>query len=112
MKDRRVNPRVEVELPTTQYVDNTPVQSQVSNLSAEGMHTRRVVGPISRSSRLLQVEIKLPGLGEPLWAKGEVVYDAIGPRFHETGIRFVAMAPGHRGLLRSWLDSAAQPPWA
>lgn len=103
VSDRRSNRRIPVDLPVTQYVDNRPIASLVSNLSATGLHARHIVEPLARSSRLIQLEFSLPGSSEPLWVKGEVVYDTIGPRYHGTGIRFLAMAPAHERVLTKWI---------
>jgi hypothetical protein len=106
--DRRARMRIPVELPIIQFVDNRPIRSVVSNLSSSGLHSCHAVEPMSRSSRLIQVEFPLPGLSEPLWAKAEVVYDTIGPFFHGTGVRFVAIARAHQRLLNDWIKSEAQ----
>ena len=103
--DRRESLRLQVEIAGTQFIDNRPIRSLISNLSASGLHACHIVEPMSRSSRLIQLEIPLPGLEEALWAKGEVVYDSIGPLYHGTGIRFVAMAPHQRRALDRWLSN-------
>lgn len=102
-KDRRNNMRIPIELPIIQFVDNRPIRSLVSNLSATGLHSCHAVEPLSRSSRLIQIEFPLPGLSEPLWAKAEVVYDTIGPGFHGTGVRFIALADVHQRWLDEWI---------
>jgi hypothetical protein len=95
--------RIPIELPIIQFIDNRPIRSLVSNLSATGLHSCHAVEPMSRSSKVIQVEFPLPGVAEPLWAKAEVVYDTIGPGFHGTGVRFIAIADAHRRLLDEWI---------
>lgn len=106
-KDRRHNTRIPIELPIIQFIDNRPIRSLVSNLSATGLHSCHAVEPMSRSSRLIQLEFPLPGVAEPLWAKAEVVYDTIGPCYHGTGVRFIAIADAHRRLLEEWIRAEA-----
>ena len=109
-RERRRSRRIPVELAVTQFVDNRPIVSVVSNLSATGLHACHAVAPLARSSRAIQLELTLPGSDEPLWVKGEVVYDMIGPCYHGTGIRFVAMAPSHRRSLASWISGQDPTP--
>lgn len=108
MSERRIDPRVPVELQLTQYIDNHPIVCTVNNLSASGLLASHPVAPFARSSRHIQLELELPEVSEPLWLKGEVVYDSIGLTHHETGIRFVAMAPAHRQSLLEWIHSTGQ----
>ena len=55
---------------------------------------------------MIQLDLPLPGFGESLWASAEVVYDALDPFFHGTGLRFLSMAPLHERLLGEWLEAA------
>ena len=108
--DRRNRFRVPVGLPMIQFVDNHPIISVASDLSPTGLHASHVVEPMSRSSKLIQLEIPLPGADDAVWAKAEVIYDAIGPIFHCTGIRFLAMAEFHQRLLSNWLAAKWMEP--
>jgi hypothetical protein len=108
-KDRRTNLRIPIELPIIQFIDNRPIRSLISNLSATGLHSCHAVEPMSRSSRVIQIEFPLPGVAERLWAKAEVVYDTIGPCFHGTGVRFIAIANAHQRLLDEWIRAEAGP---
>lgn len=101
--ERRTDLRVPVELQVTQFIDDQPFRSLASDLSATGLHASRVFVPMARSRRVIQLEIPLPGLEDPLWASAEIVYDAIDPYFHGCGIRFLSMAGFHRHLLDTWL---------
>jgi hypothetical protein len=107
VSDRRADLRIPVELPLIQYVDNRPIASVTSDLSLSGLHACHAIEPMSRSSKLVQLELELPGLDEPLWVKGEVVYDAISPVHHSSGIRFIAMAHRHERALAEWLEQQA-----
>ena len=53
--------------------------------------------PASSRSRMTKnkriaasASLPLPGLSEPLWARGEVIYDRVDGLFHGQAIRFVA----------------------
>jgi hypothetical protein len=106
--DRRVDARIPVEIYATQFIDDRPFRSVVSDLSLTGLHASRLVQPMWRSSKVIQIELPLPGFEESLWAKAEVVYDALDPFFHGTGIRFLAMASYHERLLGEWVELARQ----
>lgn len=103
MSDRREHPRHPVDLPLVQLIDDRRVDGVVSDISLTGLHVCRLVGPFARSSRQIRLEVTLPGLPEPLCADGEVVYDAIGPVLHETGVRFVALGSAEARRLGDWL---------
>ncbi len=81
-EDRRTSQRIPVDIPMIQFIDNQPIMSVISNLSASGFHACHIVEPMSRSSRLIQVELPLPGVKEALWVKGEVVYVGRGPKLY------------------------------
>jgi hypothetical protein len=51
----------------------------------------------------VQLELPLPGLSEPLWARGEVIYDRVDGLFHGQAIRFVSMARAERQALERYL---------
>ncbi len=103
VNDRRAEPRIPVELTITQFIDDRPFESLASDLSASGLGAARLLAPMNRSSRVIQLEIPLPGLPDPLWTSAEVVYDSLDPFYHISGIRFRSMASHHRRLLADWL---------
>ncbi len=104
--DRRTDARIPVEIYMTQFIDDRPFRSIVSDLSHTGLHASRLVEPMWRTSRVIQLELPLPGVEDPLWATAEIVYDALDPFFHGTGIRFLTMAPYHERILDNWVESA------
>jgi hypothetical protein len=75
----------------------------------------RLAEPLTRSSNLIQLEIKLPRTSDSIWAAAEVIYDRFDALFHGTAVRFTAMARSHQRLLREWVrDSASHErfvPW-
>jgi hypothetical protein len=106
--ERRDDLRVPIELVVTQFIGDRPFRSLASDLSMTGLHACRCFEPMMRSSRVIQLEIPLPGLTDPLWASAEVVYDSINPYFHGTGVRFLSMASVHRRLLDAWIRRTVQ----
>jgi len=104
--ERREDLRVPVEIYATQFIDDRPFRSVVSDLSTTGMHASRLVQPMWRSSRVIQLEIPLPGSTDSIWTSAEIVYDALDPFFHGTGLRFKSMAGFHERLLADWIEHA------
>jgi hypothetical protein len=88
-----------------QYVMDQPFRSLVTSLSSTGLYTRRLILPYDRASRIVTLEIPLPGTTDSVVARGEVAYDAFDPNFHETGIRFADMPKKHRRMVRDYVES-------
>jgi hypothetical protein len=101
--DRRRQSRLPVAFYAQELVDDEPFRCFTTNLSAGGIYLERVLSPMERRSRTVQIEVPLPGTNDALWARGEVVYDRFDTIFHGMAIRFTAMARAHRRLLRTWL---------
>ena len=102
--ERRTALRVPVSIFMNQYVMDQPFRSLVTSLSATGLYTRRLILPFDRASRVVTVEIPLPGTTDSVVARGEVAYDAFDPNFHETGIHFADMARKHRRMVRDYCE--------
>ncbi|MBN1655799.1 MAG: hypothetical protein JXA30_18685 [Deltaproteobacteria bacterium] len=90
----------------TQIISEQPHRCFTTDLSAIGLYAERLVEPFERNSRIVQIEIPLPGTSDAIWAKGEVVYDNFDSLFHGTAIRYTAMARFHQRMLREWLREA------
>ncbi len=101
--DRRQAARVPVGFYLNLLVDDRPYRCFTTNLSASGLYMEKVLTHVERRRDTVQVEIPLPGAGEPLWARAQVVYDCFDALFHGTAVRFTAMARRHRAALRGWL---------
>lgn len=102
--ERRVANRLPVGIYLTQYIADRGFRCFTTNLSESGVFVNRLVEPIERRTRIVQVEIPIAEASESLWIKGEVAYDTLDPLFHGTGVRFVAMASKHQRLLREYLE--------
>jgi hypothetical protein len=73
------------------------------DLSAEGVAVRRLGGEKRRPEEVVQIEFALPGSGEVIRARAETQFSSVKRGVHEAGLRFVAMAPRHVGLVRDFL---------
>ena len=101
--NRRRSARHPVGFYVDQFVNDEPVRCFTTDLSAIGLYMERLVEPIDRASRVIQLELKLPSTEDSIWAAGEVVYDRIDARFHGTAVRFTSMARTHQRWIREWL---------
>jgi hypothetical protein len=86
-----------------QFVNDEAHRCFTTDLSAIGMYMERLVEPMNRASKVVQLEIKLPTTSDTIWAAGEVVYDRIDSLFHGTAVRFTGMARTHQRWIRDWL---------
>jgi hypothetical protein len=100
--DRRIGVRVPLEMFLNEYVQDVPHRALTTNLSETGVFLNKVITPISRPSRVVSLELALPGTADTIWARGEICYDSIDDYFHGQGIRFTAMARAHARLLRDF----------
>ena len=97
----------ETLLPVALYAqlvaDDEVLPAFVTSLGEHGLllDSLSILG--NRSSDRLQIRLDLPGEPEPLWIGGEVVRDTQGYLFHDTAIRFLAMANAHWHSLRRWV---------
>jgi hypothetical protein len=93
-----------------QVVDEELHRCFSTNLSATGVFLEIPPGWLRRGSRIVQVELPLPGTSDSLWAKGDVVYDCFDGLFHGSAVHFTGMALGHRRLLQDWLHESNWAP--
>lgn len=91
-----------------QFVNDEPYRCFTTDLTSIGMYMERPVQPINRSSKYVQLEIKLPRSSDSIWALGEVIYDRLGSLFHGTAVSFSAMASSQRRHLHEWLLDSEQ----
>ena len=106
--ERREADRVPVGIYLNQVVGSDLHRCFATDISPTGLYMERTCTPMERRSNFVQVEIPLPGIGDTLWAKAEVVYDCFDALFHGTAIRFAAMAGMHRRLLEAWLHETGR----
>jgi hypothetical protein len=102
-KNRRRSERHPVGFYVDQFVHDESYRCFTTDLSSIGLYMERLVQPIDRASKLVQLEIKLPSADDTIWACGEIVYDRIDSLFHGTAVRFTGMARTHQRWIREWL---------
>ena len=101
---RRHATRVPARLLVDRHVHSGPAQIGMSlNIGPDGIfffERPRIVHPV------VQLEFKLPGIEESIWAKGEVRFAETVGDFLGTGIAFTAMAKLHWDMIYDWVLAA------
>ena len=101
--DRRSDPRLPLQLFLTQYVKDQPFRALALDISETGLAIQKLTEPVVRSSRVVSLELELPGTRETIWAAAESRFDDVGKDFHLSGLRFAGMAQKHERLLRDYV---------
>ena len=108
-RNRRRCERHAVGFYVDQFVNDEPHRCFTTDLSSMGLYLERPVQAINRSSKFVQLEIKLPRSSDSIWALGEVIYDRLDSAFHGTAVCFTAMARQQRRFLCEWLRETERP---
>ena len=103
MSERRNAMRVPVGVYLDQIVGDETHRCFGTDLSPTGVYVERPLFALTCPMREVQLELSLLGIGEPLWARGEVIYDRVDGLFHGQAIRFAAMARAERQALERFL---------
>jgi PilZ domain len=106
--NRRRSERHPVGFYVEQFVNDEAHRCFTTDLSYVGLYMERLVEPMDRCSKVVQLEITLPETSDSIWAAGEVVYDRIDSLFHGTAIRFTGMARTHQRWIREWLRETSR----
>ncbi len=101
--DRRIDTRVPLEMYLNTYVEDRPQRGFTANVSESGLYLSSLPELQPRPRAAVGLEFSLPGLGETIWAAGEMCYQALDDYFLGRGIRFVAMAQLHARMLQDYL---------
>ena len=106
-RERRLGPRVPLPIFLNQYIEDRPTRGLVANVSPTGIHVKTVKLPVARPfTRIVALEIELPGTAETIWARGEICNQRGEGVVEATGIRFTAMPSIHARLLRDYCAEA------
>ncbi|HET6611829.1 MAG TPA: PilZ domain-containing protein [Kofleriaceae bacterium] len=110
--DRRFGLRIPVDVFVTHYIKDRPYRALAVNLSPSGVFVHRARLPrVTRDRRnryalvspeAIGLELSLPGLGESIWARGEICYETPGQLVSGAGIRFTGIPRVHTRLLRDY----------
>ncbi len=107
LRERRRAPRVRIGIELRQFVDDESHACVTTDLSACGLFLEHRELQLHRRSNVVQLEMTLPGVSESLWAKGTIVYDAVGALSHGSAVELTMMARRHRVLLEDWVRKVA-----
>jgi c-di-GMP-binding flagellar brake protein YcgR len=102
MRDRRLGYRIQLPLMLTSYVRDRPMRVLCSDLSDSGIGLSAVAAMAPRPGTIVGLELALPGVGDDLWAAGQVCHRVEGDLASGLGIRFTAMARVHARMLRDF----------
>jgi hypothetical protein len=98
--ERRLGPRLAVEMYLNAYVEDRPRRGVTLNISEQGLYLHTVLDTVPPPFSPIGLEFVLPGIRETIWAAGVVCFDQEDGYFLGQGIRFTAMAQLHARLLR------------
>ena len=98
--NRRMGMRVPARMVINHYVDDYHRVSMSFNLSPEGIYVYHKPHGVAQ---VMGLEFELPGVEEPIWAKGELRFCARFGDYMGTGIAFTAMANRHFELVHDWV---------
>jgi hypothetical protein len=101
--DRRTDPRLQLQLYLNEYIKDRPYRALAVDISEQGLAVHKLTEPVVPHAPKVGLEIVLPGTNEIIWAAAESRFEAVGPDFHFSGLRFCAMARKHRHLLRDYV---------
>jgi len=110
---RRLAPRVRIDGMCGVIARNELRHAALLDLSALGVRVERPFDP-STASRVVQLEIELPGIDEIVWARGDVTFARLTPMggYHpngeprlwcRAGVRIDRMVGAERRLLRDYV---------
>lgn len=109
--ERRYASRVRVQLFLNQYIRDRHFRVLAMDLSPTGLRIQKLIERRLPLSRIVGIELELPGCGEILWASAEPRFDAVDEDFQVSGLTFVHMARKHERLLRDFVHDKRLRAW-
>lgn len=106
MSDRRLGYRIPFETMVTSYVHDRPVRGLSWNLSDSGINMSAIAMLAPPPGLVIGLEIDLPGVGESIWASGQVCYRKDDDLASGMGVRFLAMARSQARTIRDFCIEA------
>lgn len=101
--ERRVSPRFRINAALNEYVRDRVYRALALDVSENGLAVRKPAGRMIPQTKVVGVEVTLPGTGEIIWASAEPRFYAVGTEFESSGLHFVAMARKHERLIRDYV---------
>lgn len=100
--DRRLAPRFPLRTYMNQYIRDVPYQALALDVSEAGLAIRKPTAPVPHT-RVVGLELELPGTSEVIWASAEPRFHSVGAKTHFSGLHFLAMARKHEHLIRDYV---------
>jgi hypothetical protein len=100
--ERRVGPRLPLEMYLNTYVAERRRRAVTLNISEHGLYLNTLPGRELPACTPVGLEFALPGTREVIWAAGLICFHDEDDYFVGQGIRFYAMARLHAQLLRHY----------
>lgn len=100
--ERRANSRLPLRTYMNQYVRDLPYKALALDVSEQGLAIRKPTQPIPHS-RVIGLELELPGTSEVIWASAEPRFHSVAAGTHFSGLHFVGMARKHERLIRDYV---------
>jgi hypothetical protein len=100
--DRRLAPRFPLRTYMNQYVRDEPYHALALDVSQSGLAIRNPTAPVP-DTRIVGLELELPGTGEIIWASAEPRFHSVGSRSQFSGLHFLDMATKHARLIRDYV---------
>ena len=85
-----------------QYVRDEPSHALAVDVSESGLAIRKPTAAVP-DTRIVGLELELPGTGEIIWASAEPRFHSVGSRSQFSGLHFVDMATKHARLIRDYV---------
>jgi hypothetical protein len=85
-----------------QYVRDEPFKALALDVSETGLAIRKPTERIPHT-RVVGLELELPGTGEIIWASAEPRFHSVSARDHFSGLHFLGMARKHERLIRDYV---------
>ncbi len=86
----------------TSYVHDRPVRGIAANLSDTGINMSALSLLAPPPGLVVGLEMELPGVGDSIWASGQICYRKDDRLASGLGIRFLAMARSHARTVRDF----------
>jgi len=86
----------------TSYVRDRPVRGLTANLSDSGVSMSAIAMLAPPPGLVVGMELELPGMGESIWAAGQICYRMDDHMASGLGVRFLAMARSHARSIRDF----------
>jgi PilZ domain len=100
--ERRLGFRIPFETMVTSYVRDRPVRGLATNLSDSGLNLSAISLLAPPPGMVVGLELDLPGVGDSIWASGQICYRKDDRMASGLGVRFLAMAKSQARLVRDF----------